>query len=59
MTEELCQTCGKLIEFGEDFVEVRYGKIQRSMVNQISRIDCFHKKCDKAFFNGGKNNEKI
>lgn len=44
----VCQSCGKKIEFWEKAVEVRYGNMSKTSV-QNYKADFFHEYCDKAF----------
>ena len=48
---EVCQTCGKPIEWGSDVVAVRYGKIYRTVNHTgVSKnsVDYFHSGCSVA-----------
>jgi len=46
----ICQSCGKEINFWDNAVEVRYGHMSKTTVQDFcGKVDFFHEKCDKAF----------
>lgn len=48
----ICQSCGKPIKHWEKAVEVRYGNMSKTTVENYCRNrDFFHIECDKSFRN--------
>jgi hypothetical protein len=46
----ICQSCGKEIKFWDKAVEVRYGHMSKTSVQDFyGKVDFFHEHCDKAF----------
>jgi hypothetical protein len=49
---EICQCCGKEIEWGSHVVAVRYGVIKAKVSHTAvtkGHVDYFHKECEKSF----------